>query len=77
MKRYETMGIRLVREKKNEYERLVYFENDDSWRLVNPIKSMGARCNISYIDKNIDKIIIDEIINPCTLLFPYSGYNYY
>ena len=78
IERYKTMGINPIKERKSRYENWVQFENDDFWRLVKATESgRGQRCNISYIDRDIEEIVVNTIIKPCTLPFPYFGYNYY
>ena len=56
----------------------IIFENGDQWRTCWASDSMrGAACNISLIESEIPKEIVDTIIKPCTKALPYQAYNYY
>ena len=52
--------------------------NGDVWHLVKANEySRGRRANISYVDENIEDVIIENIIDACTTALPYRGFNYY
>ena len=52
--------------------------NDDVWRLIKANEcARGYRANISYVDENIENVIMKNIIDACTTALPYRGFNYY
>lgn len=65
----------------NEYSknsRTVIFKNGDVWEvLTDKHNGRGKRCNISYIDHNIDKEYIESVIIPATTSLPFNGIQYY
>lgn len=65
----------------NEYRRnsrTVIFKNGDIWKvLTDKYNGYGERCNISYIDHNINKGYIDSVIMPATISLPFNGVWYY
>lgn len=68
--------IKKIKKTSCDYE--IIFFNNDIWRIVPATKySKGYRCNISLIDRDIEKSIISDIILPMTISTPYSAYNYY
>ena len=76
--KYEQLHINPVQIVKTKTEYTITYENGDNWRaLRGNDNSRGYRCNISYIDYNIPNNIIDTIIKPCTIRFPYHGFEYY
>lgn len=61
---------------KNDYCFIAF--NKDIWYLISAnTQSRGNCCNLSFIDKNIDKKIIDAIIKPSLKRHPYQMYQYY
>lgn len=65
-----------IMKSKNNY--LVVFENGDIWRACGARENMrGIRANVSYIDHMISPIIVDEIIKPCTIAYPFQATHYY
>ena len=56
----------------------VVFSNNDIWEvLTTKYNGHGARCNISYIDCNIDEEYIKSVIIPATISLPFNGIQYY
>ena len=56
----------------------IVFSNNDIWEvLTTKHNGYGVRCNISYIDHNIDKEYIESIIIPATISLPFNGIQYY
>ena len=48
--------------------------NGDYWKVHNAnIKALGARCNIAYVERNIDYDTYRCSIVPCLTDFPYSA----
>ena len=78
LSRYKIMGIPQIKIQKDKTTIFITLENGDKWWLI---KADGqrkiGRCNISYIDRSINNEIIEKIIKPCTILWPYTAYNYY
>ena len=56
----------------------IVFSNNDIWEvLTTKHNGYGVRCNISYIDHNIDKEYIESVIIPATISLPFNGIQYY
>ena len=56
----------------------IVFSNNDIWEvLTTKHNGYGVRCNISYIDHNIDKEYIESVIMPATISLPFNGIQYY
>lgn len=75
--RYKFIGIegRIV-ESKNSLR--FYADNDDFWQTApSHESSRGIKCNISYIEKCIPEEIINCVIKPCTVAYPYNAIAYY
>ena len=65
-----------IRKSKNGYS--VEFENGDIWRAIKACESTrGIRTNVSYIDRMISPMFVDEIIKPCTTACPFQAFHYY
>ena len=48
--------------------------NDDYWKVHNVnIRTLGSRCNIAYVERNIDYDVYRCCIAPCMTDFPYSA----
>lgn len=75
---YRTLKIEINKFQVRDDEARVYFKNGDIWYLIKAEtgRCLG-RCNVSYIDENIDLEYIEAVIKPCTSLLPYTAYNYY
>lgn len=68
----------LVFKMHGKYEYRLEYDNGDIWRAIAARESMlGLRCNISYIDARINKDIVDCIIKPCSIAYPYCASNYF
>ena len=71
---YKKINISVQQDHKNE----IWFMNGDIWKLVSSETSaLANRCNISYIERGIEKRVIREIILPATTLSPYQAFKYY
>lgn len=76
---YNWKGIKPVkiRNSKNTFNS-VEFDNGDVWKAVSAIESArGNKCNVSYIDKEIDIEIIQTIINPSTCCQPFQAFKFF
>ena len=63
----------------SRYEYKIIFSNGDIWACMaaNNGNCCGRRCNIALIDRNISKEIVDSIILPCLVRYPYGAVGYY
>lgn len=55
------------------------FENGDVWRarVANYQMTHGVRCNIAYIDSDINSELVQECIIPCCSLQPFNAIHYF
>lgn len=76
---YQSMGITPIRERISKYSgSQIIFNNEDIWKMILARESSRmCRTNISYIDRRIDQLFIQEIIKPCTTMWPYQAFRYY
>lgn len=77
---YQKVGFAIDRESnaKSRTERDVWFSNGDHWTAIKAQENKkGAKANISYVDRKIDKRLINEIILPATTAYPYSAIRYF
>lgn len=75
---YRNQGIEPVEMKPESDVRMIKYDNGDEWRIVSATAaSKGYRCNLSYIDSEIDPEIIKTIIEPATTALPFNGFNYF
>ena len=75
--RYQSLFISIEKKIKSENEYLIIFENGDIWRATTAFESKRQRCNISYIDTQIDTIFVEQVIKPVTTCPPYNAIQYY
>lgn len=82
IEKYERMGIKLS-PSRSAYRQMkdtltVEFENGDKWDVFRATEGRrGYRCNISYISRLIPERVVDVIIIPCTIGYPYHAINYW
>ena len=75
---YKTMGIDCEFKTNSKEDIYCIFSNGDIWRAELPNKKrFGLKCNISYIERDIDKYTLDSIILPATIMPPFTGISYY
>ena len=75
---YERMQIKAVRERLSRFGTFIDFENGDTWKMASGTESSrGNRINVSYIDRRIDKDIIQCVIQHCTTAYPFQAFRYY
>lgn len=56
----------------------VIFDNGDEWRVLTATENRrGIRCNIAYIDRTIDKHIVETVIQRTMVSMPYMAYKYF
>ena len=72
-------GIKVVRQYENEHTRQIVFDNGDMWvaQTANRWNTHGQRCNISYIDLDIDVDDFHKWILPCMTATPYTAFQFY
>ena len=74
---YSHSGISCKKAKINGNQIFADFDNGDNWIVTRVNNGLGKRCNIAYIDRNINDEDIDKIIMPTITLPPYQAYSYY
>lgn len=73
MERYKLMGIE-VQVKMMKHGYTLECANGDYWKVHNAnFRALGARCNIAYVERNIDIETYRCCIAPCMTDFPYSA----
>lgn len=74
---YKRLNYKVIL-KKYSHQIIAYCNNGDFWRLLSVEEGgKGGRTNISLIEKDIKKEIINSIIKPCTILWPFSVIDFY
>lgn len=75
---YRKQGIEPVEMKGESDIRMIKYDNGDEWQIVSATTtSRGYKCNLSYIDSEIDPEIVETIIKPATIARPFNGFNYF
>ena len=76
--RYNQMNISVT---KCHYKRIgswVEFENGDTWQIIRANNNArGLACNIAYIERGIEKSIIDTVIKLALKAKPYTTFNFW
>ena len=76
-RRYQSLFISIEKKIKSKNEYLIIFENGDIWKAATTFTSSRQRCNISYIDTQIDTLFVEQVIKPATSFPPYNAIQYY
>lgn len=74
---YNAIGIKCEKPRVSTNQAFADFDNGDRWTVTRINNGLGQRCNIAYIDRNINDEDIDKIIMPTITLPPYQAYRYY
>lgn len=75
---YERMSYTTVSQVISKNNSRVVFDNGDVWEVRHPSEDVrGVRCNISYIDRTIDRYTVDTLIRKTMILTPYTAYKYF
>ena len=75
---YERMKIPITENHFSKYDTCVVFENGDTWKVVGARKCGRAnRCNVAYVERNIDYDIYKTIIAPTMINFPFSAVRFW
>ena len=75
---YERMNIKAVKERFSRFGSLVEFENGDCWKMASGTESSrGNKINVSYIDRRIEEDMVQCVIRPCTMAYPFQAFRYY
>ena len=76
---YIKMGYKVLETRTTKHHTAILFDNGDYWKAIQATdNSRGQRCNISYIDHELEKYIaIIEQIKACTRVMPYNGITYF
>ncbi len=76
--KYEYCGIKSIDSRVNKLVARVIFNNGDTWEVVSAgERSRGYKCNISFIDSATSMDLINTIIKPCTIAYPFSAFKYW
>lgn len=76
---YIAIGHKILEKRATKHHTAILFDNGDYWQAVQAVEnSKGQRCNISYIDHELEKYIsIISIIEHCTTAMPFNGITYF
>ena len=75
---YKRIGIRTIRYVNCSSATFAEFENGDIWKALRASdSSRGSKINVSYIDYNISEEVINTIIKPSTIAYPFQAIHYY
>lgn len=55
----------------------IEFENGDIWKVCTSLASRGYRYNIAYIERNIPEEVVNQVIKPRAMAYPYQAFNYF
>lgn len=76
--KYEQMKIPVTENHFSKYDTYVVFENGDTWKVVGARECGRAnRCNVAYVERNIDYDIYKTIIAPTMINFPFSAIRFW
>ena len=76
---YIAMGYKVLEVRTTKHHTAILFDNGDYWQAIQATdNSRGQRCNVSYIDHELEKYIsIISIIKHCTTAMPFHGITYF
>lgn len=75
---YKNLNYSIVQYRKSRLNTCVTFSNGDYWQIkIANERSRGLACNIAYIERGIEKSIIDTIIKPALKAKPYTAFNFW
>ena len=75
---YERMKIPVTENHFSKYDTYVVFENGDTWKVVGARECGRAnRCNVAYVERNIDYDIYKIIICPSMICLPFSAVRFW
>ena len=75
---YGRMKIPITKNHFSKYDTYAVFENGDIWKVVGARECGRAnRCNVAYVERNIDYNIYRTIICPCMICFPFSAVRFW
>lgn len=55
----------------------IEFENGDLWRVCTSLALRAYKCNIAYIERNVPEEVVNQIIKPQVMAYPYQAFNYF
>lgn len=68
-------NIKVLRKLNTKYEKIIELENGDLISAIPAIERFkGMRCDISYVERAVDKEYFDNIIRHCTTGLPVHGF---
>lgn len=75
---YERMKIPVTENHFSKYDTYVVFENGDTWKVVGARECGRAnRCNVAYVERNVDYNAYKTIICPSMICFPFSAVRFW
>ena len=75
---YKKLNYSITQYKKSRLDTVITFSNGDYWQIKKANEhSRGFACNIAYIEREIEKTIVDTIIMPTIKAKPYTGFNFW
>ena len=75
---YKRMKILVTKNHFSKYDTYAVFENGDIWKVVGARECGRAnRCNIAYVERNIDYNVYRTIICPSMICFPFSAVRFW
>lgn len=79
VEKYLQMRHKIIEQKNTKHHTAILFDNGDYWQAIRASdNARGHKCNVSYIDHELEKYItIIDIIEHCTTAMPYHGINYF
>ena len=76
--RYIKAGYEIENQVHSKNTHCVLFTNGDTWRAVRASdNARGNRCNISYIERDIDYNVYRTVVEPSTTLLPFTAIRFY
>ena len=76
---YIKMGYKVLETRTTKHHTAILFDNGDYWQAIQATESSkGQRCNVSYIDHELEKYISTiALIKHCTNAMPFNGITYF
>lgn len=75
---YKKLDYSIIQHKRSSIDSSVLFSNGDYWQIKPASQgTRGLACNIAYIERGIEKSIIDTIIMPTIKAKPYTAFNFW
>lgn len=76
-KQYNLFHIETKRRVMSSSGSWIEFENGDLWRVCTSLASRAYKCNIAYIERSVPEEVVNQIIKPQVMAYPYQAFNYF